>query len=76
MGYCSAEEFDGIYWKMCSKDPVIKPSENENDFDSAHVLDPETVVIDSKIYLYYTAYSAIGQGSIGLAIYKGCIGEW
>ncbi|NJD01969.1 MAG: hypothetical protein FIA99_05095 [Ruminiclostridium sp.] len=69
MGYCSPEKFDGVHWEMSGENPVIRPGKGKEVFDSAHVLDPATVVLDGRIYLYYTAYSAEGgKGGIGLAV--------
>jgi len=71
MGYCSPENFDGIHWEMSGENPVIRQGKDKEDFDSAHVLDPATVVLDGKIYLYYTAYSAtVGKEGIGLVVSK------
>lgn len=57
--------FDGESWIDYAHNPVISPGE-PGSFDSAHVVDPASVVIGDRIFLYY---SGLGQApdSIGLA---------
>lgn len=52
------ERFDGINWDLYECNPIISVSESEKEFDSAHILDPAAIVIDGKVYLYYTAHQA------------------
>lgn len=65
-----ASEADGINWDKEITDPVIRVSENQDEYDSNHVLDPAAVVFNNQIYLYYTAKSnkEVNNHSIGLAI--------
>jgi hypothetical protein len=44
---------------------IIEPG--PHDFDCYHVFDPATVILNNKIYLYYSAIGK-GQDQIGLAI--------
>lgn len=54
--FIEPENFDGIHWNLFSENPIIKVSENLKDFDSGYILDPATIVINNKVYLYYTAH--------------------
>ena len=47
-----ASEADGINWDKEITDPVIRVSENQDEYDSNHVLDPAAVVFNNQIYLY------------------------
>jgi len=54
--FIEPENFDGIRWKVLSENPIVKVGENPTDFDSGYILDPATIVINNKVYLYYTAH--------------------
>jgi len=70
LGYSSLGNFDGVHWQIEAKNPIIKVSHNIKDFDSLHILDPATVIVNNRIYLYYTAHSLDSSRSpgIGLAV--------
>ncbi|MCK5129934.1 MAG: hypothetical protein KAQ68_08785 [Clostridiales bacterium] len=68
VAYCKADEFDGVNWDFYDRNPIIKVSENKDDYDTNHILDPATVVIKDKVYLYYSGHSYDKPSIIGLAI--------
>jgi len=63
---CPKDGFDGTSWVDDPRNPIITPGK-PGSYDSKHVVDPASIVWNSKVYLYY---SAIGDGpdSLGLAI--------
>lgn len=63
---CPIDKFDGAAWSDHPGNPVLAPGE-PGSYDSRHVVDPASVVLDEKVFLYY---SALGDGpdSIGLAV--------
>jgi len=68
IGMASVEKdsFDGTTWTQWFSVPIVDIGDS-SDFDSLHVTDPASVVVNNKIYLYY---SGIGKGedAIGLSI--------
>lgn len=66
--YTSKETFDGVTWLQYENNPIIKISSKEDAFDNRHILDPATVVMDNKVYLYYSGHSYHQKAGIGLAI--------
>ncbi len=59
------KDFDGKTWKIHTN-PVIDVGK-PGDPDEIHVLDPATVLVNGKIYLYYSAVSPSCDRSICLA---------
>lgn len=47
--------------------PVIDVGSGD-DFDAGHVLDPASIVFGGRVFLYYSAISADGAESVGLAV--------
>jgi len=70
VGSCKPEEFDAASWQMAEENPIIKVSPQPGDCDSAHVLDPAVVVVNRKVYLYYSAHSldTNRHSSVALAV--------
>ncbi|MFA7407380.1 MAG: hypothetical protein WCY93_06015 [Anaerolineaceae bacterium] len=66
IGIATAQKsgFDGINWKDNPNNPILSPGE-PGSFDSLHLVDPASVVLNGKIYLYY---SALGDGPDSLAL--------
>ena len=62
-----AEHFDGIHWEKIYPEPVIPVSTDPTAPDSNHILDPGSIVLNGKVYLYYSAYSVSGEYSVCLA---------
>lgn len=62
------DSFDGINWKYRHNVPILKVNENPEAYDSNHILDPAAIVIDDKVYLYYSSHSIIHPHSVSLAI--------
>jgi len=65
---CSFETFNGIRWDTTTAEPILKVNPDPKTYDSNHILDPAAVVIDNKVYLYYSAHSMEMPHSISLAI--------
>jgi len=59
------EKFDGKTWQILP-DPIIDVG-NPGDWDETHVLDPASVLVNGKIYLYYSAVCPTCDRSICLA---------
>ncbi len=55
--YSGPNTFDGINWVMSSENPIIRVSRDPADFDSGHILDPATIELNGRIYLYYSAHN-------------------
>ncbi len=73
VAYSAPTTFNGINWKMSQDNPVIKVSSTTDDFDSGHILDPATIVMNGRVYLYYSAHNITWKTAnipscIGLAI--------
>jgi len=70
MGVASIEpdKFDGVNWNYYGKNPIIKVSESRADFNCRHILDPASVIVKDKVYLYYSGHSYDKPSGIGLAI--------
>lgn len=68
--YTDINKFDGVTWTHYEENPIIKASENQSAFDCRHLVDPATVIIDGKIFLYYSGHSYDQKACIGLAISK------
>jgi hypothetical protein len=68
IGLASVEKdsFEGTSWTKWFSMPIVDIGDS-SDFDSLHVTDPASVVVNNQIYLYY---SGIGKGedAIGLSI--------
>jgi predicted GH43/DUF377 family glycosyl hydrolase len=62
------KDFDGKTWKILPK-PIIDVGK-PGDPDETHVLDPASVLVDDKIYLYYSAVSPTCDRSVCLATSK------
>ncbi len=54
--FTTPDKFDGIHWEFYRENPVVKVSKNSKDFDSGYVLDPASIVIKGKVYLYYSGH--------------------
>lgn len=68
IAYADRGKFNGVDWKIHPGSPVIKVSEDRNDFDSRHILDPGCVEYDGKVFLYYSGHSYDKPAGIGLAV--------
>lgn len=68
IAYIEPENFNGITWKHYEGNPVIKVSKDESAFDCRHIVDPASVIIDDKVFLYYSGHSYNGPACIGLAV--------
>ena len=68
IAYCRPEDFDGVNWKFYKKNPVIEVSSVKEAFDSCHILDPASIIINEKVYLYYSGHSYDKPPGIGLAV--------
>lgn len=68
VAFSDKDKFDGVNWEHYPNNPIIKVSENRSDFDSNHILDPGTAVIDGKVFLYYSGHSFDRPACIGLTI--------
>lgn len=71
--YANQDNFDGINWVVPGDNPIILVSDNPTDFDSGHILDPASIIINNRVYLYYTAHRGDWKSwnipsNIGLAI--------
>ncbi|HPQ46678.1 MAG TPA: hypothetical protein PLP30_04855 [Clostridia bacterium] len=61
------EKFNGVDWNFFKGNPIIKVSEDRNDFDCRHILDPGTVVLHDRVFLYYSGHSYDKPAAICLA---------
>jgi len=66
-------QFDGIHWNMCPENPILKVGAKPSDFDSGHILDPATIVLNGQVWLYYSAHNIDWKkrnvpSGVGLAI--------
>ncbi|MBN2558164.1 MAG: hypothetical protein JXB33_05345 [Clostridia bacterium] len=61
-------DFNGINWKFYPKNPVIKVGTEQGCFDSRHILDPGSVIIDGKVFLYYSGHSEEHPAAVCLAV--------
>ncbi|MFC2085937.1 hypothetical protein ACFLRO_01855 [Bacteroidota bacterium] len=59
------DEFDGVTWSV-RPDPVIDVGE-AGSWDETHVLDPASVLVNGRVFLYYSAVSARSDRAICLA---------
>lgn len=50
------EAFDGVHWEMVPHNPILPVSADPAAFDAGHILDPAAVVLDGRVYLYYSAH--------------------
>jgi predicted GH43/DUF377 family glycosyl hydrolase len=68
VAFTPKSDFDGVAWNFYEGNPVI--AAGPEDFDAAHVLDPATVVVQDRLYLYYTAHPIDPNlpSAIGLAL--------
>lgn len=57
---------DLISWVKAQNNPVVDIGKT-GEFDDKSILAPHVVVNGDKLYLYYSAFDAKGNGSIGLA---------
>lgn len=60
------EQFDGVTWSI-RPTPVIDVGE-PGSWDETHVLDPASVLVDGRVYLYYSAVSPRSNRAICLAV--------
>jgi predicted GH43/DUF377 family glycosyl hydrolase len=60
------EKFDGVTWNI-HPEPIIDVG-GPGSWDEVHALDPATVLVDGKIYLYYTGVSPLADRAICLAV--------
>ncbi|MFP4385520.1 MAG: hypothetical protein ACLFSE_15860 [Spirochaetia bacterium] len=51
VAFAGPDRFDGIHWNFHPENPVI-PAGKPDQFDGRHVLDPASVLIGSKVFLY------------------------
>ncbi len=58
--------FDGVTWRLAEK-PVIDVGP-KGSWDETHVLDPASIEVDGRVFLYYTAVSARADRAVCLAI--------
>lgn len=65
---CSLDNFNGVTWEYIKKEPILKVDSNPQAYDSNHILDPAAIVIDNKVYLYYSSHSLSMPHSVSLAI--------
>lgn len=68
LAWTNPSDFDGVEWKHYNGNPVIKVSKDRDSFDSRHILDPGSAVIDGKVFLYYSGHSYDKPACIGLAV--------
>ena len=61
-----ADSFDGFTWSILPE-PVIDVGP-AGSWDETHVLDPATVLVNGKVYLYYTAVSPRCDRAVCLAV--------
>lgn len=64
---CPLGCFDGIHFDRMDT-PFVIDVGTPGTFDAQNILDPSAVVVDGKVYLYYSAISEEWKHSIGLAI--------
>ncbi len=50
------DNFNGIDWHLYEHNPILTVGKRKEDFDSAHILDPAALLMDHKVYLYYSAH--------------------
>jgi predicted GH43/DUF377 family glycosyl hydrolase len=62
----SKGEFDGVTWNI-HPEPVIDVGE-PGSWDETHVLDPATVRVGGRVYLYYSAVSPRSNRAVCLAV--------
>jgi len=62
----SKEEFDGVTWKI-QPEPIIDVG-SPGSWDETHALDPATVLVNGKVFLYYTGVSPRADRAICLAV--------
>jgi predicted GH43/DUF377 family glycosyl hydrolase len=60
------KEFDGYTWEI-HPEPIIDVG-GPGSWDEKHALDPASVLVDGKIYLYYTGVSPLADRAILLAV--------
>jgi predicted GH43/DUF377 family glycosyl hydrolase len=68
LAYCQKNEFDGVHWQMHENNPIIKVDNGIESFDNEHILDPAAIIVDKKVFLYYSGHSKNKKYSIGLAV--------
>lgn len=59
------DRFDGVTWQV-SDEPIIEVG-GTGSWDETHALDPAAVLVDGKVYLYYTGVSPRADRAICLA---------
>lgn len=64
--WVTKDRFDGFTWDEIFEKPIIDVGP-KNSFDCNHVTDPASILVDGKVYLYYSGLGN-GEDSIGLAI--------
>lgn len=62
----SRERFDGVTWTI-RPDPVVDVGP-AGSWDETHVLDPATVLVNGRVFLYYSAVSPKSDRAICLAV--------
>jgi predicted GH43/DUF377 family glycosyl hydrolase len=62
----SREGFDGVTWKV-QPEPIIDVG-NPGSWDESHCLDPATVLVNGRVYLYYTGVNPRVNRSVMLAV--------
>ena len=60
--------FDGINWTHYDNNPVIEVASERDKFDCRHILDPASVVMENKVFLYYSGHSYDKSPGIGFAV--------
>lgn len=68
VAFAELDSFNGYEWNFYKNNPIIAVSNRKGDFDSRHILDPGTVVINGKVHLYYSGHSYDKPACVGLAI--------
>ncbi len=64
---CPVNDFDGIHFKQVSENYILDVGA-PGAFDDGYILDPSAVVVNGKVYLYYSALDSRGIPTLGLAV--------
>ncbi len=67
VAWADAATFDGVRWQFYAGNPILRVGPQDS-FDAQHVLDPGAVVVNERIYLYYTAHPAVAERPSGIGL--------
>lgn len=56
VAYASQQAFNGVHWQLSLENSIIRVSDDSAEFDSGHILDPAAIILNERVYLYYTAH--------------------